>query len=294
MIKPERIQITVGVKVKLPVSQVWELWTNPFHIIHWNQASDEWHTSRAENDLRKYGRFLYRMEARDGSFGFDFSGEYRKIENLKLIEYVLDDSRRVSIGFEGKNNETTITESFEAEEVNPAELQKDGWQSILNNFKKYAESSEKHEILHFETLISSPVERVYETMLKEDTYKTWTSIFNAGSRYEGSWEKGSKIVFIGTDTNGETGGMVSRIKENLRNKFISIEHLGIIKNGNEILSGSEVDGWTGALENYSFKAEGDNTLLSVNIDSNQEFKSYFSDTWPKALAKLKEICEQQR
>jgi len=142
MNKPERIQITVEVKVKLSVTQVWELWTNPMHIIHWNQASDEWHTSRAENDLRKYGRFLYRMEARDGSFGFDFSGEYRKIVNLKLIEYVLDDSRKVSITFDESNNETIITESFEVEEVNPPDLQRDGWQSILNNFKKYAESSE--------------------------------------------------------------------------------------------------------------------------------------------------------
>ncbi|MBI5010375.1 MAG: SRPBCC domain-containing protein [Bacteroidia bacterium] len=246
---------------------------------------------RAENDLRKYGRFLYRMEARDGSFGFDFSGEYRKIENLKLIEYVLDDSRKVSITFGEKNNETIITESFETEEINPADLQKDGWQSILNNFKKYAESSENHEILHFETLINSPVDRVYETMLREDTYKSWTSVFNSDSRYEGSWKKGSKIVFIGTDSNGNTGGMVSRIKENLQNKFVSIEHLGIVKNGNEIMSGSDVDEWKGALENYSFKAKGDNTLLSVDIDSNKEFKSYFSDTWPKALSKLKSICE---
>jgi uncharacterized protein YndB with AHSA1/START domain len=291
MNKPERIQITVEVKVKLPVPQVWELWTNPFHIIHWNQASDEWHTSRAENDLKKYGRFLYRMEARDGSFGFDFSGEYRKIVNLKLIEYVLDDSRKVSITFDESNNETIISESFEAEDVNPADLQRNGWQSILDNFKKYAESSEKFEILHFETLIKSPVHKVYELMFREDTYKNWTSVFNSDSRYEGSWKKGSKIVFLGTDSNGETGGMVSRIKENLQNKFISIEHLGIIKNGNEILSGSEVDSWKGALENYTFKTNGNETRISVDIDSNQEFKSYFSDTWPKALGKLKSICE---
>jgi len=128
-------------------------------------------------------------------------------------------------------------------------------------------------------------------MFREDTYKNWTSAFNSDSRYEGSWNKGSKIVFLGTDSNGETGGMVSRIKENLQNKFVSIEHLGIIKNGNEILSGSEVDGWKGALENYTFKTTGNKTLLSVDIDSNQEFKSYFSDTWPKALSKLKSICE---
>jgi hypothetical protein len=173
----------------------------------------------------------------------------------------------------------------------PADLQRDGWQSILNSFKKYAESSENHEILHFETLISCPVERVYETMLRDDTYKNWTSVFNSDSRYEGSWKKGSKIVFIGTDSNGETGGMVSRIKENLQNRFLSIEHLGIIKKGNEVLSGSEIETWKGALENYSFKPRADKTLVCVDIDSNEEFKSYFSETWPKALEKLKSICE---
>jgi uncharacterized protein YndB with AHSA1/START domain len=140
MNKPNRTQVTVQTAVRLPVSKVWDIWTNPMHIIHWNQASDEWHTSRAENDLKKYGRFLFRMEARDGSFGFDFSGEYRKVVNQKSIEYILDDSRKVSITFYENNNETIVTESFEAEEVNPVELQKEGWQSILNNFKKYAES----------------------------------------------------------------------------------------------------------------------------------------------------------
>ncbi len=283
--------VTVQTTVKLTVSDVWKIWTNPFHIIHWNQASDDWHTSRAENDLKKYGRFLFRMEARDGSFGFDFSGEYRKIVNYKLIEYVLDDSRRVSISFDENANETIITESFEVEEINPVELQKEGWQSILNNFKNYAESSENPEILHFETTINCPVEKVYETMLSDDTYRTWTSVFNSTSRYEGSWKKGSKILFLGTDSKGEISGMVSRIKENVNNKFVSIEHLGIIKNNNEIMCGDEVDGWKGSLENYSFKSSGNQTMLSIDIDSNEEFKSYFSDTWPKALNKLKSICE---
>jgi uncharacterized protein YndB with AHSA1/START domain len=283
--------ITITQKINLPVLQVWELWTNPFHIIHWNQASDDWHTSRAENDLKKYGRFLFRMEARDDSFGFDFSGEYRKIVNQKLIEYILDDSRRVSVSFDENKNETTITESFEAEEVNPVELQKEGWQSILNNFKNYAESSGSPEILHFEIIINCPAEKVYNTMLREDTYKTWTSVFNSASRYEGTWKKGSKILFIGSDAKGQISGMVSRIKENIPNKFISIEHLGIIKNDSEIMCGEEVDGWKGSLENYSFKSVGNQTLLSIDIDSNEEFKSYFSDTWPNALNKLKTICE---
>ena len=193
-----RTLVTVETAVSLPVAKVWEMWTNPWHIIHWNQASRDWHTSRAENDLKKYGRFLFRMEARDGSFGFDFSGEYRKVVNHKIIEYILDDGRRVAINFAEEKNRTLITEAFEAEEINSVELQKNGWQSILNNFKRYAESSENLEIMHFEITIDSPVRKVYKKMLSADTYVLWTSVFNASSHFAGSWEKGTKILFLGT------------------------------------------------------------------------------------------------
>jgi uncharacterized protein YndB with AHSA1/START domain len=135
--------ITVTVKVKAPVNTVWNLWTDPMHIIHWNNASDDWHTPYAENDLRVGKKFLSRMEARDGSFGFDFAGEYRKIIPLKQIEYSLFDGRKVQISFVSKGEETTVTETFDPEQTNSAELQKTGWQSILNNFKKYVESWQK-------------------------------------------------------------------------------------------------------------------------------------------------------
>ena len=284
--------VNVKTIVKLPVGKVWELWTNPWHIIHWNQASDDWQTSRAENDLKKYGRFLYRMEARDGSFGFDFSGEYRKIENLKLIEYVLDDNRKVSVTFDEKNNETIITESFEAEEINPADLQRDGWQSILNNFKKYAEEADRFTVFHFEILIDKPVDKVFRTMLEKDTYRDWTSVFNSTSRFEGSWQKGSKILFLGEEENGNTAGMVSWIKDFQTDRSVKIEHQGTLKNGEEIMNGPEAEKWRGSVESYSFRALNGKTLLSVDFDSLKEFDSYFKQTWPEALNKLKSLCEQ--
>jgi uncharacterized protein YndB with AHSA1/START domain len=135
-------RITVTAVIKLPVEKVWELWTQPQHIMNWNFASDDWQTSRAENDLRVGGKFLSHMEAKDGSFGFDFSGEYNSILPHKFIGYILDDNRSVGIIFAPKGNETEVVESFDPENVHPAELQKAGWQSILNNFKKYAESTE--------------------------------------------------------------------------------------------------------------------------------------------------------
>jgi uncharacterized protein YndB with AHSA1/START domain len=285
--------LTVEVIINAPVEKVWTLWTDPKHIVRWNNASDEWYTPRAKNDLRVGGKFLSRMEAKDGSNGFDFSGEYDKIELFKQIDYTLADSREVKVSFVSNGHETTVKETFEAEQINPVEIQQFGWQSIMNNFKRYIEKSGHLELLHFEIVINSSAEIVYKTMLGKKTYSEWTSEFNPTSHFEGSWEKGSKIVFLGTDMEGKTGGMVSTIKENIQNRFLSIEHLGIIENGKEITSGPEVEGWAGMLENYTFAQAGRKTLLSVDIDSNQEFKSYFSETWPKALKKLKSICEKQ-
>ena len=132
--------ITVEVKVNVPIEKAWSFWTDPKHIIKWNNASDEWHTPKAENDLRAGGRFLSRMEAIDGSAGFDFTGKYNKIELNKSIDYAIDDGRKVHIMFDSAGNDTKVTESFEAENTNPVEMQRAGWQAILNNFKKYAET----------------------------------------------------------------------------------------------------------------------------------------------------------
>ena len=128
-------------------------------------------------------------------------------------------------------------------------------------------------------------------MIDQNHYKEWTSEFNPTSHFKGSWEKGSKILFLGDAADGTLDGMVSRIKENIPNRFISIEHLGIVENGREVLCGPDVDVWAGARENYSFTEKDGSTLLSVDTDTTDKFKQYFLDTWPKALQKLKSICE---
>lgn len=147
--------------------------------------------------------------------------------------------------------------------------------------------------LQFEIEIDAPVEKVYQVMLDKPTYEEWTSAFSPGSTFEGSWEEGSKILFVGFDENGQKGGMVSRIEKNIPNEFLSIEHLGVIAHGKEDLESPEVLDWAGAHENYTFVEKGDNTLLKIDLDSNEEFASYFEGTWPKALDILKEICEKK-
>ena len=131
--------VTIQSEVEIPIEKVWQLWTEPEHIVKWNAASDDWHTTRAENDLRSGGRFLSRMEAKDGSFGFDFSGTYDVVRKPNLIAYTLDDGRKVQVHFSDKGGSTEIFSEFEPEAQNPVDFQRSGWQAILDNFKRYAE-----------------------------------------------------------------------------------------------------------------------------------------------------------
>ena len=137
----EKTTIKIETIVAAPLEKVWDFWTEPEHITHWNFASDDWHCPWAKNDVREGEKFTWRMEAKDGSFGFDFGGEYQSIKPNQLIEYTIGDGRKVKITFKENGNETQVIEVFEAETQNSLEMQKNGWQAILNNFKKYVENS---------------------------------------------------------------------------------------------------------------------------------------------------------
>lgn len=133
--------ITVDTTVRANVEKVWNYYTDSEHITHWNFASEDWQCPRAENALQVGGKYKARMEAKDGSVGFDFEGTYDEIIAGEKLTYTLEDGRKVSVFFEGLGDETKVTTTFEAETENASEMQKDGWQSILNNFKKYVEQS---------------------------------------------------------------------------------------------------------------------------------------------------------
>jgi uncharacterized protein YndB with AHSA1/START domain len=137
----EKSSITVQVIVHSSLEKVWRIWISPIDIMNWNAASEEWHTTKAENDLRTGGRFSYRMEAKDGSMGFDFGGIYSEVILQQRISYILGDERIVSIDFSSIDDKTMIVETFEPETTNSLELQRDGWQAILNRFKNYAEKN---------------------------------------------------------------------------------------------------------------------------------------------------------
>ncbi len=132
--------ITVTATVHAPVQKIWEYWSKPEHIIQWAFASDDWHVTHAENDFRPGGKFTTRMEAKDGSMGFDFGGTNDEVREHEYTSYTMDDGRKAAITFEVSGDECNITETFDPEGMNPPEMQRAGWQAILDNFKKYAEA----------------------------------------------------------------------------------------------------------------------------------------------------------
>ena len=149
--------------------------------------------------------------------------------------------------------------------------------------------------LQFIVKVNAPVSKVYEAMLgleSKSTYEQWTSQFNPTSTYEGSWNKGSKILFVGTDDKGEKGGMVSEVVENIPDQYVSVRHYGFVKDDKEITEGPEVEKWAGGFENYTFKDNNGTTEITVDLDATDDFVDYMNQTFPKALEKLKEICDK--
>jgi hypothetical protein len=149
--------------------------------------------------------------------------------------------------------------------------------------------------LQFKININAPVSKVYDFILglsNKSTYEQWTSFFNPTSTFEGNWGKGTKMLFVGVDENGDKGGMVSRIIDNIPNGLVSIQHYGLLKAGKEITEGPEVDKWANGFENYSFEEKNGTTTVTIEIDTADDFLDYMKETYPKALDKLKEICEK--
>ena len=144
------------------------------------------------------------------------------------------------------------------------------------------------EKLNFSININAPRGKVWNVLFDDTTYRKWTAVFAPGSYAETDWKEGSKALFL----DGKGNGMVSRVAKSAPNEFLSLEHLGIVKDGKEDTESEAVKGWAGARENYTLKEIGGVTELKVDMDSDDEFKDYFAKTWPKALDKVKELSEK--
>jgi uncharacterized protein YndB with AHSA1/START domain len=152
------------------------------------------------------------------------------------------------------------------------------------------------EKTNFSIVINAPKEKVWKTLINKDTYEQWAAVFMPGSSYVGDWSEGSKILFIAPDETGKLSGMVSRIKENRQDHYISIETVGVVSNDEEDIRSPEAKNWAGSLENYTFKDLNGKTELRVDLtfegEINPEMLEMFEKTWPKALNKLKELAEK--
>jgi uncharacterized protein YndB with AHSA1/START domain len=137
----EKTKITVQTTVAANIQKVWEYWTAPQHIVNWNFASEDWHCPHAENDARTGGKFSSTMASKDGNMSFEFEGTYDEVIDQQRIAYTLPDGRQVTVSFEDLGGQTNVTESFDAESSHSEEMQRDGWQAILDNFKKYVEAA---------------------------------------------------------------------------------------------------------------------------------------------------------
>lgn len=149
--------------------------------------------------------------------------------------------------------------------------------------------------IKFTVNVNAPAKKVYDVMLginNKSTYEQWTALFNPTSTYDGSWNKGSKMLFIGTDEKGERGGIVSEIADNIPNRFVSIRHYGLVQGNVEITEGPDVEKWANGFENYTFEEANGITKVTVDLDTTEDFVDYMNEKYPKALEKLKEICEK--
>jgi|SRR6218665_11949 len=149
------------------------------------------------------------------------------------------------------------------------------------------------EKIHFDININAPAATVFNAVTDKKLFGEWAAEFNPTSTFEGSWNKNEKILFVGTSKEGKREGMVSRIKENIPHKQISIQHLGFLMDGKEVMEGPEIDKWKNAMEEYFLEEQNGKTHFKVAIDITPDMKDYFTQTWPKALNKLKEVSERE-
>jgi hypothetical protein len=154
--------------------------------------------------------------------------------------------------------------------------------------------SNKFETIHIDQIINTDIKKVFDTLIAEDTYGKWTAAFGPGCHFKGSWEEGSKMQFLAPNKIGEINGMFSTVKENKSPHKLTLEHQGIVQNGEETKEGNEAEKWSGAKESYTLKEEDGKTHLSIVMDLPEEEKGFFIEAWEQALVSLKEICEEKQ
>ena len=278
--------ISISVTIKSDIHTVWKSFTETKHIVNWYFASPDWHAPTAEHDFNNGGKFSIRMEAWDESFGFDYTGTYDKIVDFKEVVYTLDDGRKVDTSFMQTGDEIVVSQDFQADEGIDVEMQRMGWQGILNQLKKYVES--KTVVFEVEADINASADTVWDCLTKNEIYKKWSKAFSPNSEFKGDWDKGKHIDYIDIGKGG-TRALVEGVE---LNKFIQQRHIATITAENEIDTKSDsAKHWIGTIENYTLKDIGGAIRFTVHIECHEQFREFIESSWNTAILDFKRVCE---
>jgi uncharacterized protein YndB with AHSA1/START domain len=282
--------ISISQNIKASPSQVFESYLNPKDNQRWQNAGGGWSTGFVNIDAQNGGRFEAEFKAADGVNDFVFGGTFDQIIPNQKINYTMDDGRKSEVLFEEISpNQTKVSINFEAENQNSAELQQQGWNQILVNFKTFVERkvNPKNAILVKNIEIKTSKEKVWETLLDQQSYQKWTAIFCEGSYYEGEMKLNNKIWFLSPGKSG----LSSLVKVLIPGFQVSFEHLGAVKNGVEDFESPEFLGWKGARETYTLTEKNGITNLEIYQDLTKTELEMFDKMWDKSLQKIKELSE---
>jgi uncharacterized protein YndB with AHSA1/START domain len=282
--------INISQNIKASPNQVFESYLNSKDNQRWQNAGGGWSTGFVNIDAQNGGKFEAEFKAADGINDFVFGGTFDQIIPNKKINYTIEGGRKAEVLFEEISpNETKVSINFEAETQNSIDLQRQGWNQILVNFKTFVERkvNPKNAILLKNIEIKSSKEKVWKVLLDQQNYQKWTASFCEGSYYEGEMKLNNKIWFLAPDKSG----LSSLVKVLIPGFQVSFEHIGAVKNGIEDFDSPGFVGWKGARETYTLNEKDDFTNLEIYQDLTKTELEMFDQMWNKALQTIKELSE---
>ena len=286
--------ITISCVIKAPVNTTFESYLSPVDNLRWNTAGEGWTTNYAKIDPIKGGEFHIGYKSPDEKNDFDLGGTYLEIIENNSIISLLGEDRKIEVNFEIKTeNEienTLLTITFDVEDENSIEPQKQGWSKILDNFKNFVErkTNLKNTTITKTTEIKATKEKVWQMLLQEKSYRKWTSFFMEGSYYEGEMKYDGKIKFLSPSGSG----ISSKIVVFIPGYQVSFEHLEAIVKDKEDFDSSEFEGWKGARETYTLEEKDGIVNLEIYVELIKNQVEEMGYAWDKALEELKKLCEE--
>ncbi len=278
--------IEIEVLIKNSLDKVWEYWTGQPFISQWYSASDDWWTPWVNQNFQVDQGFVYRMEARDGSMGFDFSGVFTEIVDHEKIVYVLEDGRKVLTTFEERDGRILLKQAFDAEDQNSAQMQKDGWQAILNHFKSFCEGDQIE--MSFRTVLGTNPNRVWEYLTLPRLYEEWAIAFSEQPKFVGQWVEGGTIDFIDFQEGG-TRVQLDKVKPFEK---LYMTHIAMIDGQAGIVEDHpEAPTWVGTKENYDLELVGKETILTIHIMCHPKYVDYLRNSWEKAVKLMTHVIK---